>query len=89
MHISGYKRVMVNQAITTAGGVFFATAVLFPLDRRYRAWKASRAELTLKRDRHGNLVPDLTVKRAEQAAIVLLVALAAIGLAVGFTIMAP
>ena len=78
----------MNQAIMTAGGVFIATAVLLPLDRRYRAWKASRSELTLKRDARGNLVPDLTVKRAERAVLVAAAVLIIVGLAVGFTVMA-
>jgi multisubunit Na+/H+ antiporter MnhB subunit len=80
---------VINQAILTAGSVFIATTVLFPLSRRYKAWKASRPEVTMRRDRRGRLVPVDPVRWIERLVVLALVGLAILGLAVGFTVMAP
>ena len=80
---------MINQAFITAGSVFIATAVVFPLDRRYRAWKASRPEVILRRNWRGKLVPDLRIKRIERAVLIAIGLLFLAGLAIDWTIMNP
>lgn len=78
---------MVSQAIISAGSAFLLAAVVLPLERRYRAWKTSRGEITLRRDAWGRLVPDLRVKRMERAVLCAVAALIVVGLGFCWSLM--
>lgn len=80
---------MLSQAFLTSCSIALAHSVYYPAERRYKAWKASRPEIIMYRDWRGRLVPDLRVKRMEQAAIGLLVGVIIFGIAVGLTVMLP
>ncbi len=53
--------------LSTAVGIFFCTAFVFPMEKRYKEWKASDREIIARRNWRGQYVPDLTLIRCERA----------------------
>jgi len=78
----------VHSALASGVAAFLMSAVIWPAQKSYKAWKHDPArERVYRRDLFGRFVPDLWVTRVERTALVLIVALWIFGAACGWIIM--
>lgn len=73
--------------IAVSVGIALYRGIVCPLLDRYRGWRSGDRVQVARRNWRGVYVPDLRVKRAEQLFWLAYLALVAVGLAVGWTVM--
>lgn len=73
--------------IAVSVGIAVYRGIVAPIFQRYRGWRNSNRVQVARRNWRGVYVPDLRVKRAEQLFWLAYLAVVAVGLAVGWTVL--
>lgn len=75
--------------LAVAVGIAIFRGIVSPMIEKYRLWRDGPRELVARRNWRGVYIPDLTVKRGERIFWLAFLAMAVLGLAIGWTVMVP